>query len=270
MKFKGIPAVLLRKTALLSCCLLLLLSSCKRTETIESLTLDELVPLQVGKYITYRLDSLVFTNAGKTTETHRYRVRHTIDRQSVDNQNRPAWVVVTHITDSLGVGPWVQNGTYTITQVDKKLEVTQDNLRVIKLNLPTVEGFTWKGNSYLPNRPYNPEFPISIDANMSLWEFKFETVNGSETIGGNQLTDVTTVFHIDESENVPIVTDTSFASRELSIEKYAKNVGLVFREFQLWENQPRPRTTGTPPNVITTYDPVRIGFGVKMWMIDKN
>ena len=270
MKSIGIPAVLLRKTALLSSCLLLLLSSCKRTETLESLTLDELVPLKVGKYITYRLDSLVFTNAGKITETHRYRVRHTIDRQSVDNQNRPTWVVVTHITDSLGVGPWIQNGTYTITQVDKKLEVTENNLRVIKLNLPTVQDFTWKGNTYLPDRPYNPEFPISIDANMSLWEFKFETVNASETIAGNQLNDVTTVFHIDESENVPMVTDTSFASRELSLEKYAKNVGLVFREFQLWENQPRPRTTGTPPNIVTTYDPVRIGFGVKMWMIDKN
>ena len=105
---------------------------------------------------------------------------------------------------------------------------------------------------------------------MSLWEFKFERVNASETIAANQLNDVTTVFHIDESENVPMVTDTSFASRELSLEKYAKNVGLVFREFQLWENQPRPRTTGTPPNIVTTYDPVRIGFGVKMWMIDKN
>jgi hypothetical protein len=249
---------------------LLLLSSCNRTETLESLTLDELVPLKAGKYITYRLDSLVFTNAGKITETHRYRVRHTVDRQSVDNQNRPTWIVITQITDSLGVGPWVQNGTYTITQVDKRLEVTENNLRVIKLNLPTIQDFTWKGNTYLPDRPYNPEFPISIDANMSLWEFKFESVNGSETIGGNQLNDVTTVFHIDESENVPMKTDTSFASRELSVEKYAKNVGLVFREFQLWENQPRPRTTGTPPNAITTYDPVRIGFGVKMWMIDKN
>jgi hypothetical protein len=249
---------------------LLLLSSCKRTETLESLTLNELVPLQVGKYITYRLDSTVFTNTGKTTEIHRYRVRHTIDRQSVDNQNRPAWVVVTHITDSLGVGPWVQNGTYTITQVDKRLEVTENNLRVIKLNLPTVEGFTWKGNSYLPDRPYNPLFTISIDANMSLWEFRYETVNGSETVGTNQLTDVTTVFHIDESENVPIIgrNDTSFASREFSIEKYAKNIGLVYREFELWENQPRPTTTGNPPQV--SFNPVRDGFGVKMWMIDKN
>lgn len=270
MKFKGIPAVLFRKTAFLSGCLLLLLNSCKRTETLETLSLEELMPLQVGKYITYRLDSMVFTNSGKTTEIHRYRVKHAIERKDADNQNRPVWVVTTYITDSLGVGPWVANGTYTITPVDKRIEVTEDNLRVIKINLPARPGFVWKGNTYLPNRPYNPEFPISIDANMGLWESTYETVSGSETIGTNQLNDVTTIYHIDAAENVPLVTDTSFASRELSVEKYAKDIGLVYREFQLWENQPRPRTTGNPPNIITTYDPVRIGFGVKMWMIDKN
>ncbi|MEJ8820386.1 hypothetical protein [Lacibacter sp. H407] len=270
MKFKGIPAVLLRKTALFTGCVLLLISSCKRTETLETLSLEELIPLQVGKYITYRLDSLVFTNSGKLTEVHRYQIKHTIDRQSVDNQNRPTWVVVTYINDSTGIGPWVRNGTYTITPVDKRLEVTENNLRVIKINLPSRVGFTWKGNAYLPDRPFNPEYPISIDANMSLWDFQFETVSASETVGSNQLNDVTTIFHIDESENVPLIgrRDTSFASREFSIEKYAKNIGLVYREFELWENQPRPKTSGNPPQI--SYDPVRIGFGIKMWMIDKN
>jgi len=270
MKRSRIPTHFPHQTVLLAISLLLLLNSCKRTETLETLSMEELIPLQVGKYITYRVDSLVFTNSGKSTEIHRYQVRHAIEQEAVDNQNRPVWVVTTYITDSLASGPWIPSGTYTITSVDKRLEVTENNLRVIKIHLPAREGFSWKGNSYLPNRPYNPEFPVSIDANMGLWEFAYETVNSSETIGNNQLNDVTTIFHIDESENVPLVTDTSFASRELSIEKYAKNVGLVYREFELWENQPRPRTTGNPPNVVTTYDPVRIGFGIKMWMIDKN
>ncbi|MFY7840697.1 MAG: hypothetical protein ACOVP7_10505 [Lacibacter sp.] len=232
--------------------------------------IEELAPLQVGKYITYRLDSLVFTNTGKSEEIHRYRVKHLIERQSTDNQNRPIWIVVTYITDSLGVGPWVQNGTYTITSIDKGLEVTENNLRTIRLKLPVKEGFLWKGNSYLPDRPYNPEFPLSIDANMDLWEYQYGTVDGSEQIGSNSIPDITTVLHIDSAENVPMLTDTAFASRELSLEKYAKNVGLVYKEFVLWENQPRPRTTGNPPNIVVVYDPVRIGFGIKMWMIDKN
>lgn len=270
MKFNCSKTVLFRKTTLVAVCIITLLAACKRTETLETMKIEELVPLQVGKYITYRLDSLVFTNTGKTEETHRYRVKHLIERQSTDNQNRPTWIVVTYITDSLGAGPWVQNGTYTITPVDKGLEVTEDNLRVLKLKQPIKEGFLWKGNSYLPDRPYNPEFPMSIDANMDLWEFKYGTINNAEKIGANTIPDVTTVLHIDSAENVPMITDTSFASRELSLEKYAKNVGLVYREFILWENQPNPRTIGSPPNIVVIYNPVRIGFGIKMWMIDRN
>lgn len=270
MKFNCSKTVLLLKTTLIAVCLISFALGCKQTETLESMNIEELAPLRVGKYITYRLDSLVFTNSGKTEETRRYRVRHLIERQSTDNQNRPIWVVATYITDSMGIGPWVQNGTYTITPVDKGLEVTENNLRVLKLKMPVKEGFRWKGNSYLPDRPYNPEFPMSIDANMDLWEFKYGSINNAERIGATTVPDVTTVLHIDSAENVPMRTDTSFASRELSVEKYAKNVGLVYREFILWENQPNPRTAGTPPNLVITYNPVRIGFGIKMWMIDKN
>ena len=124
MNFNGILPELLRKPFLLACSMLLLLNSCKRTETLETLTIDELVPLTVGKYITYRLDSLVFTNAGKAEEIHRYQVKHVVDRESTDNLGRPAWVIATYLNDSVASGQWVQNGTYTITKVDKRLEVS--------------------------------------------------------------------------------------------------------------------------------------------------
>jgi hypothetical protein len=261
----------LLKKILFFAALFLVLSSCKKkTETVETLTVEELYPLSIGKYITYRLDSLVFTNAGKQQEIHRYRVKHVVEQQVKDNLNRPAWRVTTYITDSLGITPWVPNGTYIVTPLDKQVEVTENNLRVIRLRLPAKEGFLWKGNTYLPDRPYNPEYPLVIDINMGVWDFEYQSINQTEKINNKDVNDVTTVFHIDESENVPVVRDTVFASRELSFEKYAKNIGLVYKEFQLWENQPRPRQTGIPPNVIITYDPVRIGFGVKMWMIDRN
>ena len=41
--------------------------------------LQELVPLQPGKYITYRLDSTVFTNLGLTREVHTYHEKNVID-----------------------------------------------------------------------------------------------------------------------------------------------------------------------------------------------
>lgn len=247
------------------------LFSCKQSiENFETLQVTELLPLQSGKYITYRLDSLVFVNSGKLAQTNRYQIRHVVEGQVRDNQNRLSWRVNTFINDSLAAGPWVPNGFYIVTPLEKSAEVIENNLRVIRVQLPVRERFTWRGNSYLPDRPYAGVFATSVDENMDLWDFTYNTVNQNERIGNQNIADVTTILHIDESRNVPMTTDTIYASREYSLDKYAKNIGLVYREHVLWENQPRPRAVGTPPNIITTYDPVRVGFGVKMWMIDRN
>jgi hypothetical protein len=251
--------------------LLFVLGACKRsTEGFDTLQPDELLPLAEGKYITYRLDSLVFINSGKLAVTNRYQVRHVVEGKTTDNLNRPTWRISTYYNDSTASGPWVLRGSYFITPLEKRVEVIENNLRVVKIQLPVKEGFTWKGNSFLPDRPYSDIYATSIDENMDLWDFTYETVNQPESIGTLSVPDVTTILHIDESRNVPMTTDTIYASREYSIEKYAKNIGLVYREHVLWENQPRQRTIGTPPNLVTTYDPVRVGFGVKQWMINKN
>jgi len=271
MKF-SISSTLHMRKAFFALIMLAFFSACSKTETISTLSINELIPLQVGKYITYRLDSLVFVNVGKTQEIHKYRIKHLIESKTTDNLNRPAWLVRTYINDTLGSGPWVPSGVYIITAVDKRVEVNENNLRVIKIQLPAKEGFSWKGNTYLPNRPYNPDYPISIDGNMSLWDFTYDIIDTKQRIGTADIENVTTITHINESENYPLIKDTSFASRELSLEKYAKNIGLVYREFELWENQPRPKTvkTGFPPRDTIVFDPVRIGFGIKMWMVDKN
>lgn len=245
--------------------------SCTRTtENFESVQVAALLPLQPGKYITYRLDSLVFVNAGKLAQINRYQIRHVVEGQVRDNLNRVSWRVNTFLNDSLAAGPWVANGFYIVTPLEKSAEVIENNLRVIRIQLPVRERFTWRGNSYLPDRPYAGTFATSVDENMDLWDFTYQTVNQTERIGNRDIANVTTILHIDEARNVPMVTDTIYASREYSIDKYAQDIGLVYREHILWENQPRPRATGTPPNTITTYDPVRVGFGVKMWMIDRN
>ena len=46
----------------------------------------------------------------------------------------------------------------------------------------------------------------------------------------------------------------------MSVEKYSKTIGLIYRQFILWEYQPNPSGP----------DPYNTGFGVTMWMIDHN
>ncbi|XVJ65139.1 MAG: hypothetical protein HEQ40_02820 [Lacibacter sp.] len=247
--------------------LLLLVASCtKKTETLDTLTLEELMPVKKGKFITYRVDSLIFFNGGKAEKINSYQVRHQFDSLGVDNLNRPMWIVNTYINDSSASGSWTPNGQYTVTFVDnKRAEVNENNLRVIKLYLPVKESFTWLGNSYLPDKPYAS---YGTNLNISLWNFSYDAINQTERIGNQTINDVTTVLHINESRGVPLVDNTKYASQERSLEKYAKNIGMVYREHYVWENQPNERTSGTPP--VTTFDPRLVGFGIKMWMVARN
>jgi hypothetical protein len=252
------------------CCLIsfasLLLFSCSgKTEQLETDLLTDYIQLQPGKYITYRVDSMVFTNFGRTTEIHKYQEKHVIDALVMDNENRPSYRVFRYLRDSAGTQAWTNNGSYFITVLDDQVEVIEDNLRVIKLHMPVKEGFRWQGNKYLPDDPYGSIYTFSTDDFMRDWDFSFSSLN-TETIGQTNIPDVRTVEYsifepsVNVLNNMPIV-NTNYAYNTYCQEKYAKNIGLVYKELILWEHQPNSSGSGGP---------YKTGFGVTMWMIDHN
>ncbi|MBL0333780.1 MAG: hypothetical protein IPP73_00115 [Chitinophagaceae bacterium] len=239
-----------------------LLFSCEtQKEDFQTEALKDYLPLINGKYITYRVDSTVFTNFGRTTEIHRYQEKHVVDAQVTDNLGRPAYRVFRYINDSTASGAWVPSGSYMVVPQDLQYEVIEDNLRVIKLHSPIKQDFSWKGNSFLANNPYDAMYNFSNDDNMEDWDFYYDNLGGSESYRGNNYTDVTTVEEADESYNVPIVDVNAYAARSRSVEKYSKTIGLVFRQFELWEYQPNTGGSGGP---------YKTGFGVTMWMVGHN
>lgn len=222
------------------------------------------IPLQHGKYITYRVDSTVFTDFGKTTEIHSYLVKHVVDTLITDNLGRPGYRVFTFITDTLETQPWQPIGSYFISVFDDRVETIEDNMRVIKIHVPVRDGNKWKGNAYLAEDPYS-EYVFSNDDNMDDWEFTFDgPLQSSVTVEDKTYNDVYTITAVDD---IDLPTDsTDYGSETISREMYAKNVGLVYRELTMWEQQPNP--TGIAPDIV--YDPFRSGFGIKMWMVDHN
>lgn len=237
------------------------LFSCNEKEELVTESLTDYMPLAAGKYITYRLDSLVFTNFGRSTEIHKYQVKHQVDALITDNLGRPAYRVFRFIRDSAGLQAWQPNGSYFITALADQVEVTDDNLRMIKLHLPIKDGYSWKGNRYLPLDPYGPLFDISNDDNMSDWDYFYDGAPTSFSYQGKNYSNVLTTEQVDEVINVPITSPGSYAARSRMVERYSKTIGLVFRQFEIWEYQPN---TGQPGGPFTT------GFGVTMWMIDHN
>ncbi|MBX9785419.1 MAG: hypothetical protein K2X48_19200 [Chitinophagaceae bacterium] len=232
--------------------LLLGLHACnKPTEDFISLKPEELLPMVKGKYITYRVDSLVST--GPAQVTRYYRVRYQVDSLGKDNLNRPMWIVNRFQTDSGGIGPWIQSGQMQVVIEDKRAEVIENNIRVIKIQLPVREGFTWRGNAFVPDKPY-AQYGTSLG--LGEWDFTYAAVDKTEKIGNATLSNVTTITHVSDSTGIPVVGVDKYASMLKSFEKYAKGTGLVYREHYVWEFQ--------------TNDKQFKGFGIKMWMIDRN
>ncbi|MGH2553427.1 MAG: hypothetical protein ACRDEB_06895 [Chitinophagaceae bacterium] len=242
------------------------LFSCNKKEIYDTDKLSDYFILTPGKYITYRLDSMVFTNFGRSTEIHKYQVKHVIDAQVPDNSGRPSYRVYVYIRDSAGLQPWQPAGnTYYITPLADQVELIENNLRFIKLHAPVKNAFSWKGNKYLPSDtcggPYCPLYKFSNDDDIQDWDYYYDGNIGSFSYRGINYSDIITIEEKNESFNVPITIPSSYAARTRSVEKYAKNIGLAYREYELWEYQPN---TGNPTG------PYKTGFGVTMWMIDHN
>jgi hypothetical protein len=240
----------------------LLVFSCNEKEEFTTEALQDYYPITVGKYITYRVDSMVFVNFGGNIENHYYQERHMIDSMFTDNLGHTSYRVFISQRDSAGVEPWhaVVGGTYYITPLSDRIEVvSESNFRLIKMHLPLRDGYSWKGNKYLPDNPYGATYNFSNDDNMADWDYYYDGSPSSFSYKGHTYNDVYSIEEADESYNVPIVDLHAYAARTRAVEKYSKNIGLVYKELELWEFQPNPGGAS-----------YRTGFGITLWMIDHN
>lgn len=242
--------------------LLVMFSACENTtEDFITETYKDYYPLQVGKYITYRVDSVRLIRNGQALDTVKRQVKHFIESEGTDNLNNKIFIVQKYVNNQQGTGPWLQDGNYTVTPFDARVEVVENNLRSIKMQNPLRAGFTWRGYSYLPDNPYKAAYDLELVGNeMQRWNFTYKSF-GNETINNQAYNNVWTVVHSDTTFNIPSVPINSLGVKEVDIEKYAKNIGLVYRNFQLLEHQPANADNPSP---------YYRGFGVTMWMVDHN
>ena len=95
--------------------LILIIAGCKKTDNYPSAPLSDYMPMQLGKTITYRLDSLVFLNFGTMDSTFSYLAKDVVEDSISDNLGRPSWRVVRYLSDTTGTQPWSPIETYMVT-----------------------------------------------------------------------------------------------------------------------------------------------------------
>lgn len=238
------------------------LTACKKNGTVASSELNEYLPLQLGKYIRYQLDSTRFIDFGQRDTVISYDAKDVIEAEIIENQSRPVYRVVRYLRDiaSTDEADYVPTLTYTITPTRECIEISENNLRYQKLRLPVTEGFNWHGNSGLPSTPFYDLYQFSNDEDMDVWNYTYQGVNQSMAIGNNVYENTTTVLQVADSSNVPIEFPDGLAYKNYWTETYARNIGLIYKEVVMWEYQ--PPNSGNPG--------FRSGFGLKMTIIDHN
>jgi hypothetical protein len=144
------------------------IASCeKETENLALPPISSYYPLQVGKSITYKLDSTVYLNLGTTKEVHSYVIQDRIDAIINDNTGRPSYKVKRMLRNNIDTTKWQDLTSYLVTVADKQLELVDKNLRFIILKEPIRDDFEWKGNSFINTISF-PEIQF-----LDQWEYKY-------------------------------------------------------------------------------------------------
>ncbi|MDB5196688.1 MAG: hypothetical protein JWP88_1059, partial [Flaviaesturariibacter sp.] len=210
----------------------LLFTACKEEkEDLQIAAATDFYPTQVGKFITYRLDSMVFTQQGRREEMHVYQQKDVVDAAITDGQGRPSYRVYRFLRDSAGTQPWYSAGTYIVTPSLGSIEVQDNNMRTVRLISPVKKDQTWKGGRFLGTEPYSSAFLFSNDDDIGDWDYTISQTGETVQLNGKTYTDVVTVDQVDESFNVPVTAPGSFASRSFSRDKFAKGLGLIYQEY---------------------------------------
>ncbi|MBO9573427.1 MAG: hypothetical protein J7497_14650, partial [Chitinophagaceae bacterium] len=165
---------------------IIILFSCKKqTDTVNTAQLDEYMPLTVGKYIHYRLDSMRFIDFGQRDTIISYEAKDIIDGETTDGEGKLTYRVNRFLRDinSLDENDYRQTLTYYVTPSTKGVDVIENNLRYQKLKLPVTETFNWHGNTYLPDGPFYATYEFSNDIDIHEWDYTYQDVNSSVQIG---------------------------------------------------------------------------------------
>lgn len=244
-------------------CALCLTSCNKETVTLPPLDLKlEYYPLEVGKYLTYAVDSVVYDPVvgGIDQDSVRLYVKEVVADTFRDDTGVLLYRVnrFERYSDSL---PWQLAKVVAIGVENKKSAIRlEDNLRFSKMIFPPIQGKRWEGNSAFD--PYR-EFSVAgerVQIFLDLFFFISE-VDEPWEVSGFAFDSVTTVV----ATNFPSTCSLHF--REIE-ERYAKHIGLVFREWTILDEE--------VDNVLDTCviapwrEKAESGFVIRQTLIDYN
>jgi hypothetical protein len=199
-----------KKIALLIGCTLLLACTKKETPEVDPLGFDY-YPLQIGRFVTYQVDSTLFIEIPKDTITYSYQLKERIADTFTEQDGAEAYRLerfARYKNSNGSFTEWHLVDVWLVRASNKKIEQQESNLRYTRLRFPVELNATWNGNA-ANNKPAQ--------------DFSYTSVDKAELVGDQSFESVLQVTEID---NVNLI------EAEQANKRYAKGVGLISADYK--------------------------------------
>ena len=211
---------------------LVVLQACNRNVVpAENMALGkDYFPVKPGHWIEYAVDSIIYNDFNRTTDTFSMEFQDRMADSFLDADNRLSWRVDRFVRQD-STYPWTEHMTYFITPTIDRTEVTEQNLRFIKMVYPVKYNTRWYGNLFIPT-DFNPEYQWYRD-----WEYRYDSIGSGYQNQWMNFPQTLLIYQADRNEGNAADTN-AYSARTFSRERYARGVGLVYKEMTRWVYQP--------------------------------
>lgn len=212
-------------------CLSTLFYSCSEGTVLDDYEFDmglEYYPLEVGKYLVYQVDSTTFNIEGsgvEILESTTY-VKEEFVEINFDDQGDTIFVTERYEKKNLA-DEWVIKDVWSTQKVDLRVEKTAENLKLIKMVFPVQAGSDFNSTLYLDESTTVVVAGETVEM-FKNWATQVLSVGETDSIGTFNFGEVATISYAD---------DENLIEKRFSLEKYARGIGMVYREDCILDTQ---------------------------------
>ncbi|MDD5570222.1 MAG: hypothetical protein PHD97_03605 [Bacteroidales bacterium] len=224
---------------LLTILLLLIITiiSCKKDKPDTPVDLGySYLPNNIGHWVIYQVDSTVWDGnfIPPHIDTFHYKIKEYVESTFSDNSGRTTQRLERYIKlcDACN---WEIKDVWYLNLTPSTAEKIEENERFIKLIFPVKLNAIWKGNAY---------------NTWADWDYEYVSVNEPAQINS---------LSFDSTLTVMQNHDSTLIYSDYSVESYAKNVGMIYKNFYHFDLDPASSTTSIKNGVQYSYKVISWG-----------
>jgi hypothetical protein len=201
-------------------------------------------PLETGKYVIYSVDSIIYDFApggGIVRDSSHTLVKEIVGDTLRDNNGLLQYRIERY-ERKVDTDPWQLVSIGTASRTESQAIRTENNFRFLKLIFPMDRRSEWNGNLWID---LDREIQVAGENILpfSNWDYNVDSIDVAASVGP---------FTFDSTLVVTEADDNNVIERRFSRVRYAKHVGVVWREQWILDSQycnqnPPPSDCATKP-----------------------